>query len=178
MTSSPFHAGELEAQQRWGNPELWTEARIAQLIWDRIPEQIQPRIETAPFFFLATSHPDGRCDCSFKGGGPGLVRVLDAKRLAFPHFEARVKGNGAYMSLGNILLNPHVSLLFIDFADGARLRINGKASVHENAEMMERFPQAECVVVVDIELVAPSCPAYVPHLVPAEPLPSVEKYTK
>ncbi len=78
MTSSPFHAGELDAQQRWGNPELWTEARIAQLIWDRIPEQIQPRIVAAPFFFLATSHPDGRCDCAVKGGGPGLGRVLVA----------------------------------------------------------------------------------------------------
>ncbi len=175
MTSSPFHAGELDAQQRWGNPGLWTEARIAQLIWDHIPEQIQPRIEAAPFFFLATSHPDGRCDCSFKGGGPGLVKVLSPTRLAFPHFEARVKGNGAYMSLGNILLNPHVSMLFIDFADGARLRVNGRASIHENAGMMEQFPQAECIVAVDIELVAPSCPAYVPRLVPAEPLPGAAK---
>ena len=168
MTSSSFHAGELDAQLRWGNPELWTEARIGQLIWDRIPEQINARIEAAPFFFLATSHPDGRCDCSFKGGGPGLIKVLATNRLAFPHFEARVKGNGAYMSLGNILLNPYVSLLFVDFADGARLRVNGKASIHDNAEMMAQFPQAECVVVVDIELVAPSCPAYVPHLVPVE----------
>src|SRR3989338_11715914 len=111
MTSSPFHAGELDAQQRWGNPELWTEARINQLIWDRIPEAIHARIEAAPFFFLATSSPDGRCDCSFKGGGPGLVKVLSPNRLAFPHFEARVKGNGVYASLGNILLNPYVSIL-------------------------------------------------------------------
>ena len=44
--------------------------------------------------------------------------------------------------------------------------------------MMEAFPQAECVVVVDIELVAPSCPAYVPHLIPAEPLPDINKYKK
>lgn len=168
MTSSPFHAGELDAQQRWGNLELWTEARIGQLIWDRIPEPIHARIEAAPFFFLATSSPDGRCDCSFKGGGPGLVKVLAADRLAFPHFEARVKGNGAYMSLGNILLNPYVSLLFIDFTDGARLRVNGRASIHENAEMMAQFPQAECVVVVDIELVAPSCPSYIPRLVAVE----------
>ncbi|OGA05083.1 MAG: pyridoxamine 5'-phosphate oxidase [Gallionellales bacterium RIFCSPLOWO2_12_FULL_59_22] len=169
MTSSPFHSGELDAQRRWGDPELWTEARIGQLIWDRIPEPIHPRIEAAPFFFLATCSPDGRCDCSFKGGGPGLVKVLSPNRLAFPHFEARVKGNGAYMSLGNILLNPQISLLFIDFADGARLRVNGRASIHENAEMMASFPQAECVVAVDIELVVPSCSSYVPHLVPAEP---------
>lgn len=175
MTSSPFHAGELDAQQRWGNPELWTEARVKQLIWDRIPEPAHARIEAAPFFFLATSSPDGRCDCSYKGGGPGLVKVLAPDRLAFPHFEARVKGNGAYMSLGNILLNYHVSLLFIDFSDGARLRVNGRASIHENAELMKSFPQAECVVVVDIERVVPSCPAYIPRMVPVEPLSGTAK---
>ncbi|MFA5628507.1 MAG: pyridoxamine 5'-phosphate oxidase family protein [Thiohalomonadaceae bacterium] len=172
MPTSPFHTGEIDAQQRWGNPELWTEARINQLIWDRIPEQIHDRIEASSFFFLATSSPDGRCDCSFKGGGPGLVKVLAPNRLTFPHFEARVKGNGVYASLGNILLNPYVSMLFIDFSDGARLRVNGKASIQENAAMMEPFPQAECVVVVDIELVAPSCPAYIPTMVPVEPFPS------
>ena len=86
-----------------------------------------------------------------------------------------MKGNGAYMSLGNILLNHYVSMLFIDFSDGARLRVNGRASIHENAAMMEHFPQAECVVVVDIELVAPSCSAYVPRLVPVETLPGATK---
>lgn len=163
-----FHAGELDAQNRWGKPELWTEARIGQLIWNSIPEQFHARIEAAPFFFLATSDRDGHCDCSFKGGGPGLVKVLASNRLAFPHFEARVKGNGAYMSLGNILVNPNVSLLFIDFTDGARLRVNGRATIHENTAMRDAFAQAECVVVVDIDLVAPSCPSYIPRMVLAE----------
>lgn len=163
-----FSLGEMAAQDRWGNPELWTEARIAQLIWDGIPEQIQARIEAAPFFFLATSDRDGHCDCSFKGGGSGLVKVLSANRVAFPHFEARVKGNGAYMSLGNILTNPHASMLFIDFTDGARLRINGRATIHESGPMKELFPQAECVVVIDIDLVAPSCSNNIPRLIPAE----------
>ena len=170
-----FSSGELAAQDRWGNPELWTEARIAQLIWDHIPEQLHARIEVAPFFFLASSDREGRCDCSFKGGGPGLVKVLAPNRVAFPHFEARVKGNGAYMSLGNILVNPYVSMLFIDFADGARLRVNGRATIHESGPMKELFPQAECVVVVDIELVAPSCSSYIPLMVPAEPALAAKK---
>ena len=80
------------------------------------PEQFHARIEAAPFFFLATSSPDGRCDCSFKGGGPAWSRCWPRTAWRFPHFEARVKGNGAYMSLGNILLNPYVSMLFIDFS--------------------------------------------------------------
>ncbi|OIQ92625.1 pyridoxamine 5'-phosphate oxidase [mine drainage metagenome] len=163
-----FHQGELAAQERWGNPELWTIERMNQLLWNHIPEQLKARVEDAPFFFLATSQHDGRCDCSFKGGGPSLIKVLAPNRLAFPHFEARVKGNGAYMSLGNILVNPYVSLLFIDFNDGARLRVNGKASIPEDITMKKIFPQAECVVVVDIELVAPSCSSYIPRLVSAE----------
>ncbi len=161
-----FHPGELTAQERWGDPSLWTEARIGQLIWDHIPEAIHARLEAAPFFFLASSDTDGRCDCSFKGGGPGLVKILSPRRLAFPHFAPRVKGNGAYMSLGNLLRNPHVSLLFIDFADGARLRINGAASIQEDAALKDVFPQAECMVMVDVERVVPSCSSYVPRLVP------------
>lgn len=163
-----FHHGELAAQQRWGNPELWTEARKSQLLWDAIPEQLFARMEAAPFFFLATSNEEGRSDCSFKGGGPNLVRMLSPTRLAFPHFEPRVKGNGAYMSLGNMLVNPYISLLFIDFCDGARLRVNGRASIHDNATLNALFPQAECAVVVDIELVVPSCSSYIPRLVAAD----------
>ncbi len=110
MDEMTFHEGEQAAQQRWQTTDLWDAARKARLLWDHIPEAFQARIEAAPFFFLATSSPDGRCDCSFKGGGPGLIRLLDAWRFAFPDFD----GNGAFMSLGNILLNPQVGCLFID----------------------------------------------------------------
>lgn len=166
-----FGPGALSAQERWGDPALWTEGRIAQLIWDHVPAQYHVRLDAASFFFLATSDAQGHCDCSFKGGGPGIVRVLGPRRLAFPHFEARVKGNGTYTSLGNILVNPHVSLLFIDFADGGRLRVNGRASVQEAKCGQAGFPQAECVVTVEVERVVPSCPSYVPRLEPAEPSP-------
>lgn len=167
MRDKVFGEGERTAQARWGNPNLWTEARIAELVWDRIPEMHHARIEAAPFFFLATSDREGRCDCAFKGGGPGLVRVLSPKCLSFPHFPARVPGNGAYLSLGNILVNPAVSLLFVDFNDGARLRVNGRASVHEDGAMKSLDPRAECVIEVDIEQVVPACRSYVPRLVPA-----------
>jgi len=155
-----FHLGEQAAQQRWQTAELWDSARKARLLWDHIPEPFQARIEGAPFFFLATSSPDGRCDCSFKGGGPGLIRVLDARRFAFPDFD----GNGAFMSLGNILLNPQVGCLFIDFSDGARLRVNGRASVHEDGPVAALFPEHRRVVLVDIEQVVPNCPQHIPRL--------------
>jgi predicted pyridoxine 5'-phosphate oxidase superfamily flavin-nucleotide-binding protein len=160
-----FSESERRAQQRWGDPDLWTETRIATLVWNHIPERFHARIEAAPFFFLATSDHD----CAFKGGGPGLVRMLAPDRLTFPHFRARVPGNGAYSSLGNILVNDQVSLLFVDFNDGGRLRVNGRATVHDDAERRALFPHAECVVAVQVDRVMPSCPSYVPRLVLADP---------
>lgn len=153
-----FHAGEVSAQRRWNTESIWDEARRSRLLWDHIPAELQARIAGAPFFFLATSSPDGRCDCSFKGGGPGLIRILDARSFAFPDFD----GNGAFMSLGNILLNPQVGCLFIDFADGARLRVNGRAEVHDTGPLLEHFPGSPRVIRVAIEQVVPNCPRHIP----------------
>lgn len=138
-------------------------ARLTRLLLDRIPPEYHARIEAGQFFFLATSNARGQCDCSFKGGGPGLVRVLDARTLAFPDFD----GNDLYMSLGNILENPRVGLLFIDFADGGRLRVNGRAAIHDDGPARALFPPAPRVVVVAIDEVTPNCPAFVPRLRPA-----------
>lgn len=157
-----FGKGEQEAQQRWGRPERRAPERLARLLLDHIPAEYHPRIEAAPFFFLATSNAAGRCDCSFKGGGPGLVRMLDARRLAFPDLS----GNDLFMSLGNILENPQVGLLFIDFAYGARLRVNGRAAIHDAGAARAFFADARRVVTVAIEEVTPNCAAHVPRLFP------------
>lgn len=162
-----FGEGEREAQRRWGKAEQVDPARVARLLLDHIPEQYHGRIEALGFFFLATSNSRGECDCSFKGGGPGLVRVLDARTLAFPDFD----GNGLFMSLGNILENPQVGLLFIDFTDGGRLRVNGRATIHEEGPLRALFPAAPRVVVVAVERVTPNCPAFVPRLRPASEEP-------
>ncbi len=156
-----FHAGEIAAQQRWQTTDIWSKARRTRLLLDHIPEPYRQRIANAPFFFLATSDREGRCDCSFKGGGVGIIRLLDSTRLAFPDYD----GNGAFMSLGNILQNPQVGMLFIDFTDGARLRVNGRASVHDDGEVKALFPDHPRVVLVEIEQVVPNCAAHVPKLV-------------
>lgn len=158
-----FEPTEQAAQRRWGNPDVWDDARIQRLILDRVPEQYHSRIEAAPFFFLATSNRKGDCDCSFKGGGPHLVKMISEKQLAFPDFD----GNQAFMSLGNILDNPKVGMLFIDFSDGARLRVNGRAAIHESGQFLKLFEKAKRVVTVDIEQVVPNCAAHIPKLVPA-----------
>ena len=159
-----FHAGEIEAQERWKTKDIWDEARRERLLLDQIPEDLIPRVEAMEFFFLATSNRKGECDCSFKGGGPGTVRVLDPKRFAFPDF----KGNGAFMSIGNILQNPHVGCLFIDFSDGGRLRINGRASIHDSGEIKGLFPDHPRAILIEIEQVVPNCALHVPRLTPKD----------
>jgi len=156
-----FHAGEVAAQQKWQTTAVWDKSRRARLLMSEIPEQFQQRIVNSPFFFLATSNREGACDCSFKGGGPGIIRVLDSRQLVFPDFD----GNGAFMSIGNILENPQVGLLFIDFSDGGRLRVNGVASIHEEGQTKKLFPDHPRVIHVAIEQVIPNCAAHVPNLV-------------
>ena len=75
-------------------------------------------------FFLATSDADGQPQCSYKGGEPGFVRVLDERTLCFPVYD----GNGMYLSLGNLHVNPKVGLLFIDFESPSPLRVEGERS--------------------------------------------------
>jgi predicted pyridoxine 5'-phosphate oxidase superfamily flavin-nucleotide-binding protein len=169
---SPFHSGEQQAQARWNSSDIWDEARKQRLLWNAIPEQFHARLESAPFFFLATSDDQGNCDCSFKGGGPGLVRILDGAHFAFPDYS----GNGAFMSLGNILVNPRVGCLFIDFTDGARLRVNGRAQILEGDAAHDLFSDAERVVLVSIERVVPNCSAHIPRLQFSQESPAGEKH--
>jgi len=157
-----FHKGEQEAQTRWETSQLWDKSRKEQLLWNSIPPEIHSKLNNAPFFFLATSDDKGNCDCSFKGGGPGLIIIIDDNHFAFQDYD----GNGAFMSLGNILLNPNVGCLFIDFSNGERLRINGKAKIVEQGKMMKNFPNAKRIIVVNVELVVPNCSQHIPLLEP------------
>jgi hypothetical protein len=159
-----FHDGELKAQEKWDTSRIWDKERRERLLWNQIPESLFERLEGAPFFFLATSNSKGECDCSFKGGGPGLIRIIDSRHFAFPDF----KGNGAFMSIGNFMQNPHVGCLFIDFSSGERLRINGKASIHDAGEIKDLFPNHPRVILVEIDQVVPNCAAHIPKLVPAD----------
>lgn len=114
-------------------------------------------IESAPFFFLATADLQGRPDCSYKGGLPGFVRVVDDKTLAFPDYD----GNGMYRSWGNVLANPNVGLLFIDFERPNRLRVNGTATLSEVDPLRDEFAGAVFVVRVSVERIFPNCPRYI-----------------
>ena len=96
-------------------------------------------IERMDMFFLATADAEGRPQCSYKGGDPGFVRVLDEQTIAFPNYD----GNGMYLSMGNLLENPQVGLLFIDFTAvrPSRLRLNGLAGINASDGLIERVPR-------------------------------------
>src|SRR5438874_284624 len=89
--------------------------------------------------YNAGAEADGRPQCSYKGGEPGSVRVLDEHTVAFPNYD----GNGMYLSAGNVLVNPHVGLLFISFEQRKRMRLNGVAEHSEDDPLLAEYPEAQ-----------------------------------
>jgi len=117
-------------------------------------------IASQAMFFLATADADGWPECSYKGGVPGFVRMLDAQTLAFPSYD----GNGMFRSLGNVMVNPRVGLLFIDFERPRRLRVQGRASLSHDDALLPAFTGAQCVVRVHAERIFANCPRYIHKL--------------
>ena len=161
MTSSEheqsrYHEGSRSLQDRFDTRALAD--RIDDLlVSDTINEHDRAFIEARDMFFLASADADGRPTCSYKGGEPGFVRVLDPHTLAFPIYD----GNGMYLSTGNVLANPHVGMLFIDFEQGNRMRLEGEASVDPDDPLVGDYPEAQLVVRVRARAVYPNCPRYI-----------------
>ncbi len=124
---------------------------------DEIDDVAREFIEQADMFFLATCDHRGLPTCSYKGGGPGFVKIVDNHTLAFPNYD----GNGKYQSMGNLLKNPSAGLLFIDFINQRRLRIQGIATAHEDDELQAEYPGAQFMVPVQVTEVYSNRPRYV-----------------
>jgi predicted pyridoxine 5'-phosphate oxidase superfamily flavin-nucleotide-binding protein len=157
--TASYNAGSRQLQDRFD----------ARRLADRLDEKFLSRstidagdaafIERMDMFFLATADSEGRPQCSYKGGEPGFVRVLDEHTVAFPNYD----GNGMYLSTGNVLENPHVGMLFIDFTAErpSRLRVNGVASIDDSDELTGSYADAQFVVRVRATQVFPNCPRYI-----------------
>jgi predicted pyridoxine 5'-phosphate oxidase superfamily flavin-nucleotide-binding protein len=123
-------------------------------------------IESVPYFFLATTDAEGRPDCSYKGGMPGFARVTGPSELAFPDYD----GNGMFKSLGNILVNPSVGMLFIAMhGKPRRLRVNGQATVSDQDPLLGEAVGAQLIVRVTVRAIFPNCPRYIPTMQLIEP---------
>ncbi len=154
-----YHAGSREMQDRFDSRRIAD--RLEQVtVHTELSEDEVTFIEKSSMFFLATADAEGWPDCSYKGGLPGFVRVLDSQTLAFPSYD----GNGMFRSLGNIVVNPRIGMLFIDFDQCNRTRINGRASVLDSGELLASFEGAQAVVLVDVQRIFPNCPRYIHHM--------------
>ena len=117
---------------------------------NRITPQYRVLIDNSPFVALATSGPEG-LDCSPRGDLPGFVRVHDEKTLMMPDR----RGNNRVDSLRNIVRDPRTALLFLIPGSGSTLRVNGRAQLSADPDLLTSFkvdgkaPRTVIVMTVD-----------------------------
>jgi predicted pyridoxine 5'-phosphate oxidase superfamily flavin-nucleotide-binding protein len=129
----PGSDGEHMLQEKYGTVDRASAFYNAQVL-DYLAPLMQEYIAKQENLFVATADRHGECDCTSKFGSPGFIRVLNEKYLIYPEF----RGNGVLANSGNIMENPHIAMLIIDFyKDTVGLHVNGKARVVENAELLE-----------------------------------------
>ena len=127
------------------------------VVLTEIPQEHKAFIESRDMFFLSTIDHQGRPTVSYEGGDPGFIRVLGSKTLAFPCYD----GNGMFYSMGNLLGNPQVGMLFVNFEKPHRLRVQGTASVDDNDPPLREYAEARLVVRVAVTEIFRNCPRYV-----------------
>lgn len=127
------------------------------IVHSRFTRDDKDFIQQCAMVFVATADAHGYPDCSYKGGLPGFVKIIDDQTLALPDYD----GNGMYRSWGNVVVNPRVGLLFIDFEKQSRLRVNGSASISDNDNLLKEFPGAVFIIRVKAEKIFPACPRYI-----------------
>jgi hypothetical protein len=160
-----YHAGNRSLQDAFGSRRL-ADRLEERLTRTAFTQEDAAFIEGAIYFFLASADASGRPDCSFKGGPQGFVRVTAPDELAFPDYD----GNGMFKSLGNLAVNPHVGLLFIDMHERPRrLRVNGTARVARDDPLLADTVGAQMIVRVKVTAIFPNCPRYIPKLQLVEP---------
>lgn len=160
---APYSLTSRALQDRFDTLRL-ADLAAHSIVHERLQPDERALIERLDMFFIATADADGRPQCSYKGGAPGFVRVLDEHNLAFPLYD----GNGMFLSAGNLLARPEVGLLFIDFEQPQRLRINGRAALDADDPLLPQWHEAQLVVRVAVREVFVNCPRYVHRLARVE----------
>jgi predicted pyridoxine 5'-phosphate oxidase superfamily flavin-nucleotide-binding protein len=168
----PGSPGEHVLQERFGTTQRAQKFYDNQVVGQLTPvmQEFIARMEMA---FIATSDADGDCDCSFRAGPAGFIRILDDHTIAYPEY----RGNGVMASLGNMLLNPHIGIFLADFThDLIGLHLNGDAHIVTPAQMQELdhdIPEAQNAgrrpvqwVLVSVTEAYIHCSKHIPKLVP------------
>ena len=156
--SISYSTGSRSLQDRHDTRRLAD--RLADVtVHDRFSREDRSFIENRDMFFLATVDAEGQPTCSYKGGDPGFVTVMDDRSLAFPNYD----GNGMYLSMGNVSQTGAVGLLFIDFEQQRRMRVDGVAKLVPDHPLLEKYPEAQFLIVVEAQRIFPNCPRYIHH---------------
>ena len=112
-------------------PARLVEAKIL----DHLDEQASAFLTASPFLLLSTSGADGRIDVSPRGDEPGFVRIEDPRTIVLPERN----GNNLAFSLQNIIENPNVGIMALLPNAGETLRINGKAVVVADWDLLQEL---------------------------------------
>ena len=135
------------------------------VVLTEIPPEHKMFIESRDMFFISTIDHQGRPTVSYKGGDPGFVRVVDNKTIAFPCYD----GNGMFYSMGNLIGNGQVGMLFIDFEKPHRVRVQGIASVKDDDPLLQDYAEPQLVVRVSVTQIFRNCPRYVHRYTKTKP---------
>lgn len=166
-----FHDGNYALQDAFGSRAI--ASRLESMARTAFSPADKEFIESATYFFLASSDDRGQPDCSFKGGPAGFVRVTGPSELAFPDYD----GNGMFKSLGNIAVNPSVGMLFINLhGQPRRLRVNGVATIQRDDPLTPTTVGAQMIVRVAARAIFPNCPRYIPKMQSVEPSPYIPRW--
>jgi hypothetical protein len=140
-------ANETELREILGSPTQLVAAKIA----DRLNPLTRQFIERSPFVCVATASPDGGLDVSPRGDPAGFVRILDDRTLLLPDRP----GNRIADTLTNLLVDPRIALLFIIPGIDDTFRVNGRAQIVDDAELLAesvvegKMPKLGILVSVD-----------------------------
>lgn len=174
----PGSRGEHALQAEWGNDGRALAFYQNQML-DHLNPAMQDFVARQTLLFVASADANGECDCSFRGGDPGFVRVVDARRLMWPEY----RGNGVTASAGNVRENRHMGLLLMDFDRTVGLHVNGRAELREDGAFdglpaeVRRSVEAERAsaggkrpvfwFLVEVEEAYLHCAKHIPRLLPA-----------
>lgn len=169
-----FRRGEHILQEKYKTSKKAVSFYNKQMI-NYLNDDMKCFITNQEMMFISTSDSKGNCDSSFRAGEKGFIKVIDDGMLIYPEYQ----GNGVMASMGNILENPHIGLMFIDFFKHTiGLHVNGSAEIYETKELhtlrlsdyminnLEKSEgnRAELWVVVTVEEAYIHCSKHIPKL--------------
>ncbi|WP_226665255.1 pyridoxamine 5'-phosphate oxidase family protein [Metabacillus litoralis] len=130
--------------------------RATNKVISHIDDHCREFISKSPFLTISTSNSKGQCDVSPRGDAPGFVTVLDDHHLFIPERP----GNKRMDSIHNIISNPHIGLLFFIPTLGETLRVNGKAYLTRDPDLLEKSKVNGKIPLFGIGVIVEECYAH------------------